>query len=308
MSKPRWRGGVAVVVSLGLIAWLVWRVSAQKLTAAAAELDWQLLVPATFAMVLALYLWDAVCLKVLFDTPSVRLRYLQALHVRGKSYLAGAINYELGQAALAWDMAHLQQTTLLSTLSRSVLLAFHDVVVLLGLGLLGSLLTDDPKVDSVRKFCLVGLLLLGGLAIVPNLLGEHNRQRWKQSRWGAWIESWSWRRSGQLLLVRVVYFLVLVVYAAVALKICRVDLDPRVVLSTIPLVMLADGLPSISGLGTRETALQILLRPDAPEVIVALSLVWTSVLIVGRALIGLLHLWGAKLLAAGRAGDRSANV
>jgi hypothetical protein len=91
----------------------------------------------------------------------------------------------------------------------------------------------------------------------------------------------------------VVYFIILVVYAAVALEICRIPLDFRVVLSTIPLVMLADGLPSVSGLGTRETALQLLLPSEEPAVLVALSLVWTTVLVLTRATIGLAHLWAA---------------
>lgn len=284
---------LAPAVSAALLAWLIWRISPEKLLAAAAELDVRLLVPATLAMVVALYLWDAVCLRTLFSTPEHPLRYGTALASRGRSYVAGAINYELGQAALAWELSRRQGVSLLSTLTRSALLAYHDVAVLLGLGMAGTFLSNDPRVEKVRWFCSVGLCLIGALALLPFFLPQRYKRRLPHTRWGAWLESWSWARSARLAAARVVYFLILVVYAAVALEICRIPLDFRVVLSTIPLVMLADGLPSVSGLGTRETALQLLLPTEEPAVLVALSLVWTTVLVLGRATIGLAYLWAA---------------
>ncbi len=280
-----------VLVSIAALTWVVWRVSPEELYQKATLLDWHLLVPATLAMVLALYLWDAVCLMALYATPEQPLSYTAALAARGRSYIAGAINYELGQAALAWDLARRQGVSLLSTLARSVLLAYHDVTVLLSLGLLGSLLSGDAQVSRVRWFCVVGLCLVGIAALVPVVLPARYKLRLPHTRWGDWLQSWSWARSARLALARVVYYLILVVYAAVALEICGIALDFRVVLSTIPLVMLADGLPSVSGLGTRETALQLLLPTEEPAVLAALSLVWTTVLVLGRATIGLAHLW-----------------
>jgi hypothetical protein len=92
-----------------------------------------------------------------------------------------------------------------------------------------------------------------------------------------------------------VYFSIFAVYAASALEICHVPVDHQVVASTIPLVLLADGLPSIAGLGTRDTALQFLLAPDRPEALLAMSLFWSTGLVVGRSVIGLAHLWGSQL-------------
>jgi hypothetical protein len=289
-----------VLVSAAALAWVLWKVSPDELYRKASLLDWHLLVPATLAMVVALYLWDAVCLMALFSTPKHPLAYREALAARGRSYIAGAINYELGQAALAWDIARRQGVGLLSTLTRSALLAYHDVAVLLALGLLGTLLSDDPRVDKVRWFCGVGLCLIGIAALLPLLLPQRYKLRLQHTRGGAWLESWSWRRSARLALARVVYFFILVLYAAVALEICGISLDFRVVLSTIPLVMLADGLPSVSGLGTRETALQLLLPTEEPAVLAAMSLVWTAVLITGRAAIGLAHWWLPPLLGLRR--------
>jgi hypothetical protein len=202
----------------------------------------------------------------------------------------------LGQAALAWDLARAQGVSLLSTLSRSVLLACHDVAVLLSMGLLGALLSNDPRVEAVRWFCGVGLCLIGIAALVPLVLPLRYKLRLRHTRWGGWMESWSWGRSARLAAARVVYFFILVVYGAVALEICGIELDFRVVLSTIPLVMLADGLPSVSGLGTRETAMMILLPSEDKATLAALSLVWTTGLVVGRAAIGLAHVWARPMM------------
>src|SRR3954468_24681895 len=87
-----------LAVSVLLLSWLMTRIPPQALARAASELDWRLLVPATVTMVLAGYLWDAVCLPVVYRIEGPPLGYWRSLHLRGLSYLAGAIHYELGQA------------------------------------------------------------------------------------------------------------------------------------------------------------------------------------------------------------------
>jgi hypothetical protein len=93
------------------------------------------------------------------------------------------------------------------------------------------------------------------------------------------------------------YFAILVVYAAIALSICRIPVDHEVVLSTIPLVLLAEGLPNFAGLGTRETSLQLLLAPREPAVLLAMSLIWSTGMLLIRFVIGLVHLTIQQLFA-----------
>jgi hypothetical protein len=100
--------------------------------------------------------------------------------------------------------------------------------------------------------------------------------------------------------MRLVYFGILTVYAAAALAICRIPLDHQVVLSTIPLVLLADGLPNFAGLGTREASLLLLLAPKNPEVLLAMSLIWSTGMLLCRFVIGLAHLWYQQLFIASR--------
>jgi hypothetical protein len=98
--------------------------------------------------------------------------------------------------------------------------------------------------------------------------------------------------------LRILYFGILVIYAAVALSICRLPVDSKVVLSTIPLVLLAEGLPNFAGLGTREASLVLLLEPPNEGVLVAMSLFWSAGMLVIRLVIGLMHLWIHTLMSA----------
>lgn len=295
MSRlKRW---LPLVISLSLIAWLVTRISPAQLLEAATRIDWRLLAPATALLVICLYLWDGVCFRYLYSTPTSVPTYRQALHVRGVSYLVGIIHYGLGTTAAAWSMSRVQQTHLLTSLSLSVVLIFHDAFVLLVLGLLGALLNNAPETQPVVVFCGIGTTVMLVLAAIPYLLPQRRQQRLIDTRWGAWLRTWSPGRSLKLCGLRMIYYSILLVYAAVALTICRIPVRPSVIVSTIPLMLLADGLPSVAGLGTRETTLLLLLRPKHPEMLLAMSLFWSVGLLLGRLLIGLAYLWGPRLLA-----------
>src|SRR2546429_7198777 len=115
------RQSLPVLISLALLAWLLWRTPPDKLIAAAGKLNWAALLPLTALLVLALYGWEAVCFRELFGLADRPVTYRQMLRVRGFSYLAGVVNYEGGQALAAWQVAKLQQVSFLSTLSRTVL-------------------------------------------------------------------------------------------------------------------------------------------------------------------------------------------
>jgi hypothetical protein len=277
------------LVSITLIGWLIWRVSLAKLLEALSVLPVASLVTATALLVLALFLWDSYCIAWLFRRPQRPLTYGAALRGRGSSYLFSAVNYELGQGVLAYQLAGSQRISFLEALGRCVLLGYHDLIVLLGFGLLGALL--GGAAGPVRGFCAGGLALLGALPLLVRLLPVSQRTRLAESRGGVGLQNWSTRRSAQLLVLRAGYYALFLAYAAVALDICALPASFHVVCGAIPLVLLADGLPiSVSGLGTRETALLYLLSPAEPGTLLALSLVWSSGLMFGRLAIGVIYL------------------
>ena len=296
LVKSVLRKAIPMLISAGLIGWLLYSVSMAKLAWAFAQLEWHLLLPTTAIMVILLYLWDAVCLRFLFATEQSTPTLRQMIDVRGASYLAGAFNYELGQAFVAWQVSRLQNISMLSTLSRSVVLAYHDLLVLLGAGLLGSLLSHAEKAATIRVFCLAGVTVLLTVTVAISMMPSAWREHLQQTRFGAWLGFWSWRHTLVLMGLRILYFGILLAYATVALWICGILISGFDLLSTIPLVIAADGLPSVAGIGTREAALVNLLDTERPdEILLAMSLVWSTGMIIGRLTIGLTHLWWPKV-------------
>jgi hypothetical protein len=293
LERPkRWRRIMPAIVTIGLLIWLVYRISPQALVAAASQLDWPRLCLVFSSMVLALYLWDSVCLHWLFAEPGLPLSYGQVLRARGSSYVASAVNFELGQGLVAWELARAQGTPLVSALGRCVLLAVHDVAVLLTLGLIGSLLIDSAIARGIMGFCAIGLAALVGVGLLAYFFPRWWRERRMIGGRHLWPGSWTWGRSLQLSGLRGIYFAIILAAVALGLEVAPIPLGRPVVLGAVPVVLLADGLPiSVSGLGTRETALMSLIRAPEPGVLLAFSLVWSAVLITGRLLIGLGHWW-----------------
>jgi hypothetical protein len=286
-----WRKAFPLFISVGLIVWLASRISMGELLRASAVLPWQRLAAMTVGLVVALYLWDALCLLTVFAVDGRRLTYGHMLLTRGKSYLVGALNQGLGQAAVAWDISRVQGTSFAAALSRSMLLAWHEGVILAIAALAGSWWSHNPRAAQARSFCAVLLVVLLGSALLLGLLPADWRRRLARTRWGAWLGEWSWRRSFRLILLRMAYFAIVGSYVATALWICGQGIAPATALAVIPLILMATVLPSASGLGTRETALYLLLPSQRPDVLVAMGLIWSTGVVVVRLSIGLAWLW-----------------
>lgn len=289
--KRAWRYLLPILISLGLITWLLSTVSLPRLVAALAGLRWQLLVPATVVMVLALYFWDGLCLKTVYHFRHATISYRRMLQVRGMSYLVTALHSQLGQAMVVWNVAKLQRMSLLTTLSRGLVLMWHDGVVLLGGGLLGAIFSPSPRAPYIRVFCAVLLALLLIIAVIRAALPDDLRKRARRTRLGAGLKDWTWRHTVKLLGLRVVYYAILGLYAGAALRICGIPTDFATTLAGVPLVLLADALPSVSGLGTRDAALRSVFGAEHKEILLAMGLVWWSGLVSVRLAIGLIHLW-----------------
>jgi len=293
LERPsRWRRLVPPVVSAGLLVWLVYRVSPSALVVAASQLDWPRLCVVFSVMVLALYFWDGVCLRWLFAEPGLPLSYGQVLRARGSSYVASAVNYELGQGMVAWELARAQGTSLVAALGRCLLLAVHDMAVLLILGLAGSLWIDTTIARGIRSFCAIGLAGLLSAGLMASLLPRRWRERWTIRGRRLWPGSWTWGHSLRLSGLRGIYYAIILIAVGVGLEVAPVLAGRQVVFGAVPVVLLADGLPvSVSGLGTRETALLSLIRAPQPAALLAFSLIWSAVLMTGRLLIGLANWW-----------------
>jgi hypothetical protein len=286
-----WRRAIPLCVSAGLIVWLASRISVAELLRASGVLPWQQLAAMTAGLVVALYLCDVYCLLTVFSVNGRRLTFGRMLRARGKSYLLGAWNQGLGQAAVAWDVASIQETSFTAALSRSLVLVWHEGVILSIAALAGSWWSTNPRTAHARIFCAALLAALLGLALLWSLLPAGWRRRLERTRWGASLGQWTWRDSFRLLPLRVAYFAITGSYVAAALWICGEGITAATALAVVPLIVLAANLPSASGLGTRETALYLLLPSRHPDVLVAMGLIWSTGVVVGRLGIGLAWLW-----------------
>ncbi len=294
-EAPRWsRLIVRFGISAGLVALVIGLASPHELVRQLPLLPWRQLVGVTTALVVGLYLADACCVYWLFRQPHRPLAFPTVLRARGHAYLLSSLNYELGQGAMAWHLARAQGRALLSALGTCALLAFHDVVVLLTLGLLGGLLSADPGGQPIARSCALALALVAGLGIAIRWLPGRWQERCLPSRFRVHLDWWTWKHSAHLALLRTGYFALMLLYASYGLKVCGVSLSAQVICSVVPLVLLADGLPiSVSGLGTREATLLYLINPEIEEraVLVAFSLLWSLGLVFGRAALGLAFWW-----------------
>lgn len=280
--------------SITLLSWVLSRLSVADLIAAFGQFNWPLLIPLTLALVLFTFLWDAVCLQRLFSGAGQPLAYPLVAHARGLSYLFAVVNFSFGQGLLAFILSRARQISFIEAAGRCVVMAYVDVLTLLSVGVLGASLSSDPRIRHVPL--IAGLALAGLLSLVAVLKvypGQAIR-RFRMTPMGdaAHLLDWSWGQLLKLSGLRLVYFSGSILYLWTALRIAGFGIGPLVAISVLPIIAMLEGLPlSVGGLGTRETALVLLLDPPQPELLVAFCLVWSGSFISGRMLIGLVSLW-----------------
>src|SRR5262249_19827395 len=142
--------------------------------------------------------------------------------------------------------------------------------------------------------CCLALLVVVALGVLVGRFPSRWQERWLPERLRVHLDWWTWRHSICLGLLRAGYFALILVYAAVGLRLSGIDLSLQGLCSVVPIALLADGLPiSVSGLGTREATLLYLVSPDESErpVLLAFSLLWSVGLVLGRASIGVALWW-----------------
>ena len=279
-----------VLISIGLIAWLVWSIGAQKLLRAMSSTAWPWLLLATLVQLVALFAWDTVCMWWLFSRPARRLPFWTFLRVRTDAVLWSAVNLEIGQAVFAYNLAKKLGMPVSEALGRCFLLALFDFGTLQSLALVTSFLEPNPYIAYLRWICVASVAGLVVLVVGLHFLPTSWRQWLESKTWANWLAWWSWRDSVRLWAMRLVLFLLVILYAGIGLLICRIPVDVLTVLNVIPFVMIAESLPGTGGLGERETALVYLLSPDSSReraMLLTFGLTWSTVVILGRVVIGL---------------------
>ena len=296
----RWKALMPLAGTAALIALLAWRVSPTDVARAMGEVQWPGIVAATAALALVIFFWDGVCLRWLFRDRRRPLRYPEVLQARASAYLGTVLHFGLGQGLLAWQLARRQQKPVLAAMARCAAMAFVDLWVLLGLGLVGASLSQDPRTRGVDVFCLGALLLLAAVTLTVRFAPLPHRVAafLQQSRWFTWWHATdlTWGTVALLYPLRLAYFIMGLAHASVILRLAGFQLDRSLVLSILPITAIVDALPlSVAGLGTREAMLLAFLQPDRPATLLACTLLWWTAMLLSRAAIGLVVLWWSGL-------------
>jgi hypothetical protein len=264
-------------------------VTPERLFEAFSTSQWPWLVLATVVQVIVLFFWDTVCLWWLFSQPGRWLPFRTIWRARTDTVIWSAVNLEIGQGVFAWQLARTVNIPVTATLGRCLLLALADTGTLLSVALVGSFWSPNPRTEPFRWVCVVGLAGLAVVVVVVRFLPERWRGSLIARPWAGWLAWFDWRDAFTLATLRLILFLLVLVYAGVGLAVCGLPADPRTVVGTVPFVILAESLPGTGGLGERETALLYLfpLGADQRPVMLSFGLIWSTVVILGRVVIGL---------------------
>jgi hypothetical protein len=282
-----------ILISVGLVIWLVWHVTPEKLGQAFATGPWPWLILVTVVQLVILFLWDTISLWWLFSQPDQAVPFRMVLRARTDSVLWSAVNLEIGQGVFAWRLAQAGGDSVKGALGRCLAVALFDFGTLQALGLIGSFLKPNALIRFLRWVCVGSVVGLLVLAVIVRYLREDWRRWLVAQERASWLAWWRWRHSLLLGVQRLILFLLMFVYVGVGLAICRIPADVRTVVGRVPFILIAESLPGTGGLGERETALVYLLSsgPDQRAALLSFGLIWSAVTILGRVMMGLLSAW-----------------
>jgi hypothetical protein len=287
--RKRLGRAAAWLVTAGLLFFVFHKISFADLVASTrAAKPW--MVPACLASVFGLYLADAFAIWKTFGWFLAKFTYGEVLVLRGATYLLAAINYNVGQGAIAFFVHRARAVPLMRGVATILLVMGINVLTLLLFASAGLLVA--PEVP--RAIVVVVVVAYAGLALYGLVV--------------AWKPPWLATRplfdvllsaglSGhaRALLVRVPHVATVVVFQMAMLRAFGVAVPIGQAVAALPIVILIAALPiSVMGLGTTQGLLVFFFARYAPGVgherdaaVVAASISSQAIALSTQALIGL---------------------
>jgi hypothetical protein len=293
MSRARWliQRLLPAAVSIAALTALLAIVDFSALIEA---LSWKValvLVPALLVYGAATLTLEAASLTRLLEFAASRLSAWTAARIKCASYLLGIVHYALGVAALSVLLQRRAGIRLAESASVVLLISAVDLLVVLVLATTGAAVSEiEAPAVLAGVLALLGAGFVSGLMLVrtPASLGPLERIR--SLSFFAALRTTSWRRLGELALLRVTFAACFIALGALAFR--AFGLAPP--LSGLIVGMLVVGvvaaLPiAIAGLGTGNAAFVLVFRDVADaETLLALSLVLSAGMISLRVAMGLI--------------------
>jgi hypothetical protein len=296
---------LAWIVTGGLLFLLFRRIPLGEVIAAArGAAGWQ--IPVCLALLALLYVCDAFAMWKSFGWFVAPMPFGDVLLLRGATYLFAALNYNVGQGAIAYFVHKTTGAPVMRAVATVLLMMGINVLALLLLASIG--LGAAPEVPHAVSVTV--LVAYAGLAIY--VVALILRPSWLVRRplfdvvLGAGI-------IGHLraLVVRLPHIVVLFVFELALLRGFHVLVPLLAALAILPIVFLVAALPvSVQGLGTTQAAMIYFFARYAPgdrqaqqATILAASLVGQALALGLQALIGVICLRSQVGRAIGQARD-----
>ena len=245
--------------------------------------------PTALACIAAIYLCDSFAIWKTFGWFVAPMSFRDVLAVRGATYLLAAINYNIGQGAIAYFVHKTAGVPIRRGLAAILLIMGINVLALMVLATVGTVAAADVP----HAVAIVLAVAYAGLALYAVALAT--RPRWLVSRplfdvlLGAGI-----RGHLRALLVRLPHTAAVVIFQIVMFRAFHVAVPIVSAAAVLPVVFLVSVLPiSIQGLGTTQAAMVYFFaryaagNPEAQAAsVLAASLVGQTLALAFQALLG----------------------
>lgn len=289
------------VISLGLLALLVWKIPRDQLTDvdvqwSSASAGWLL---GALLFMFGAFVLAAVRWKITLQTMGVERSTSSLLrHTLAGQFIGNVLPTTIGGDALrihrlGKEIGHTPQSFASVVLERLSGWAVLPLMTLIAFVINPGLLRLDSasRLAAVIAFFtligLIGLLALSTSQTAARRLGK-DHEGWKQFASALHLGLAELRRrprqAAKVLAIGAIYQFAVLTSTLLAAKSLSIHLSPTAVLAFIPIVLIAQVLPlSIAGFGLREGALVLFLRPvdvTAAEAILLGFLLYTITLVV----------------------------
>jgi uncharacterized membrane protein YbhN (UPF0104 family) len=282
-------------VAAAILAYLFWEVPVAEAWRAARESQLELFVSGMLGAVLLWFLIESGVFAYLFSRFNAPLSWAEARSLRGVTYLATPVNWNLGTAAI---ILHLRRSRGIGAIESASSMLFYqtiDGMVLAGLVLIGvSLLPESPEIASLRRIA-IGFECFQ-VAMLAVLMTSAPDWRWLARVRGLGIfrthRLAKLRDVACLMAFKSLYFSVFVGVFWLGSHAFGVEVPLRVAMAATPGILLAGAIPiTPAGLGTQQAAMVYFFSAYGDEAaILAFGLAFPVALILSRCLLGLRYL------------------
>jgi hypothetical protein len=281
--------------AIGIFAYLFWDVPFDEAWEAAQNARLDLFVPEILVAVVFWFLLDSRALAYLLTRFNAPVSWPEARSIRGVTYLATVLNWNVGTAAI---VLHLRRSKNVPALESTSSLFFYgncDALLLMGLTLVGATaFSDSATLETIRKFAAIAFAVQ--LTLFFLLAASFPGWRWLgKMRKAALVRSYrlaTLRDVSIVLSIKFFYFMVFLWIFWAGSHAFGIEIPFSLAMASAPAIMMVAALPiSPAGLGTQAAAMVFFWSDYGEKAeILAFGMVFPIALTLARCLLGLPYL------------------